>query len=80
MFMSPIRMSQLRDLLLKNSKLFDSKKNDQIVFLGKCSKAAIKLNLAGQLEKSLNRYLISIGTAFRRGNLKTKTKLKLGLF
>ena len=73
MFMSPIRMSQLRDVLLKNSKLFDSKKNDQIVFLGKCSKAAIKLNLAGQLEKSLYRYLISIGTAFRRGNLKTKT-------
>jgi hypothetical protein len=30
MYMSPIRMSQLRELLSKNSKLFDSKKDSQI--------------------------------------------------
>ena len=72
MYMSPKRMSQLRELLSKNSKLFDSKKDNQIEVLGRCSKAAIKLVETGQLEKSLYRYLISIGTAFRRGNIETK--------
>lgn len=71
MLISLARMSKLRESLKKFDDGHMLNAEEKIVFLGKCSSASICLSEVGKLEPSLYRYLISIGTAFRRGSATT---------